>query len=30
MCTLIEAAGFTDADAEPLTFGVASVYTATA
>lgn len=30
MCGLIEAAGFTDVDAEPLTFGVASVYTATA
>jgi len=30
MCALIEAAGFTSAEAQPLTFGVASVYTALA
>ena len=30
MCALIETAGFTSAEAQPLTFGVASVYTATA
>ena len=30
MCALIEAAGFKGADAEPLTFGVASIYTAEA
>lgn len=30
MCELIESAGFTDAQADPLTFGVASIYTAVA
>ncbi|MBK1832036.1 ubiquinone/menaquinone biosynthesis methyltransferase [Verrucomicrobiaceae bacterium R5-34] len=30
MCELIESTGFTDAQADPLTFGVASIYTATA